>query len=226
MNKITFKDFRQRKPVDCILDFSGEVSAYRRVCFTRHCMYTYDPVIVGSNKPKCGEWLIGVSAVVVLNPLIKDAREVHTVLFSPEDWDLLAKALKAGQTCSLKSAIIAYSPYADEVVIDKEDHYDFADGPGFTESMSHRYRPGYVVSASSLVLSSELDSAQKTNFEAESFGLPTSKDLIIDEKGKESEEQEEVYEEDWPGPAEPAPSLSDYYDDLEELELNTRGDGF
>jgi len=151
-----------------------------------------------------------------------NAREFHKIYFTKDQWDALACVVRTYDKVILEGCTICFDDEDEEVVVDTAKYYDDANGEGFSTGISHRYIPGVVVEVQAIEIARRL----KMPGDASQPELPDG--LVLSTYG---EKIEDIYPSRDPcldddGHDDYEPKLSDFYDDLEELELNTRGDGF
>ncbi len=187
------------------------------------------PVTISGKKAKNSDQshlVLSYASVVIDRE--SDTREFHRILFSKDQWDELAHSVGANEKVILECCTIGFDPKDEEAVIDTIEHYDFGDGCGFETGTYKRYIPGVVTNVVSVSIARDLqmpverseNESQRQSPYARHSPVPTYDDLYDEcyplPPTEEDSEEYDDYE----------PKLSDYYDDLEELELNTRGDGY
>lgn len=184
-----------------------------------------NPITVSHNAPKADgqDHLVRAFASIMLDRA-SGAREFHTVLFSKGQWDRIANAVHANEKVILEGCTIRFDPNDENVVVDTITHYDFAEGPGFSTGTYKRYIPGEITDVTSIRIAHELKMAESAGNSSDTNANPDclclwTFDELYERKYPPYEPENDYYDDD-------IPSLSDSYDDLEELELNTRGDGF
>lgn len=188
---------------------------------------TLKAVTIG-RKPLETQWqdkLMLVYATVMLDRE-SDAREFHKIYLTGEQWDRIATAVHTGEKVILEGCTIGFDPKDEPVVVNTEEHYDYGDGGGFSTGIFKRYIPGVITDVASISISRQLQFADAGEGQGKSDQQPRLFLMTFDETLYHTTPEYwcELDEDD--GCDESEPRLSDYYDDLEELELNTRGDGY
>lgn len=191
-----------------------------------------NPVTVSHNVPKTDrqDHLVRAFASITLDRE-SGAREFHKVYFTAEQWDKIVSsvhgAVYADEKVILEGCTIGFDPKDKSVEVNTETFYDYGDGEGFRTGISTGYIPGEITDVASISIARQLqfaDAGEGKGKPDRRPGLFLTTLMSFDEMlfGREfppCEPEDDCYDDD-------VPSLSDYYDDLEELELNTRGDGF
>lgn len=197
---------RNQNSFDCVLD-------------TRH-----KPQLI--TKPFGIQPLIGGEPNRVIETLVTNAAsesERYLAWFAPAVWDKLAKSVYDDYIVTLKGCIAGSLDKCKTISIGNYKFYVSQGGwildekelaPRLYLSSSH----GWISSCKSIELRHTIDFLR---IHPERLILPTYDDVVDYERKMEREYERMRSEVD-----DYEPSLSDFYDDLEELELNTRGDGY
>lgn len=187
-------------------------------------------VRIGEHKPKDSGVLVEATVSILLDSFPSAAKEYHVVRFTPDDWDYLVEGLRLnrGYTLTFKNATIAYDERGEKAIVDMVEHVDFG-GPdggisGSDFGVYKEYVKGWMRSCDAIVQTYVFDFVERKN----PFELPTSfigfEELL---RNHARAQRKTVIVTDCFGDSyEEMPSLSDFYDDMQELELNTRGDGY
>lgn len=171
-----------------------------------------------------------------------DAKEYHKIFFTAEQWDSIASAVHKNEKVILVESSIYYDPDDNPVVVDTRGN-ETTDDDQNAVGVHKKYIPGIITDVPVISIVHRYHMAfrngQCKSMPIGDLFLKSFHELYeecshvdMNEYTDVAEDDDEVafyYDKDcdreiyWE-PEEP--SLSDYYDDLEELELNTRGDGF
>lgn len=217
--------FRDR--ADCIIDPNGCARIVRNPDLGKPD--AVHAVKIGLNKTVENTKLqIEVPVFVILDRCCGIAKEEHIARFNPKEWDAIALKTDSGSCVTLKDALIVYDDESPKKFTSNEAHLDFAGGmEGVDVGVSKEYYSGWVRDIHEVVVSSEVFHLDKET--ALAYALPTFRKLELErqEKYRLADNSDDCLDEpDPPISDDYEPKLSDFYDDMEELELNTRGDGF
>ena len=184
-------------------------------------------VTVGHKAPKMERpyVLVQTYASIMLDRE-SGAREFHKVYFTADQWNRIAANVHTDDKVILEGCTIFFDPKDEPVTVDTLKHYDFADGrDGFSTGTFKTYIPGMIadVAAISTVHSLRMSDETEGRDEAEEMACPQLPLFDILYNRAYPPPEPDFEDDDYP---EYQPPLSEFYDDLEELELNTRGDGF
>ena len=177
-----------------------------------------------ASDTKWQDKLVEAYATIMLDRK-SDAREFHKIYFTAEQWDRIAADVHIGEKVILEGCTIRFDPKDEPVVVDTEKDYDYGDGGGFSTGTFKRYIPGVVTDVADISIARRLQMSDAAEGKVESRQSPLLVLENFDEMLYEAMSPADI-ESDYGGHDESEPRLSDYYDDLEELELNTRGDGY
>lgn len=206
--------FRAR--ADCIVDPMGRPRLVQR----KYGIARISPVQsvrIGHNEPKDSSVHVEIPVFIIIDRSCGMAREDHIARFNPRDWDAVASRSAAGFSVTLKNALVAYDDASALQCTSNESHIDFDNGmEGVNVGVTREYLSGWVRDADEVLISAEVFHPDKeTSLNAP---LPSYHQLLDEARCSGSWRDDPVDE--------PLPELSDYYDDLGELEINTRGDGY
>jgi len=216
-----------RDRADCIIDPNGFARIVRNPDLSSPD--AVHAVKIGLNKTIENTKLqIEVPVFVIPDRCCGMAKEEHIARFNPKEWDAIALKTDTGTCVTLKNALIVYNDEDAKKCTGNEAHIDFAGGmEGLDVGVSKEYFSGWVRDIHEVIVSSEVFHFDKEL--ALECSLPTFRKLELErrEKYRLADNSDDCLDEPDPQISDDyEPKLSDSYDDLEGLELNTRGDGF
>ena len=149
------------------------------------------------------------------------AAETHIVRFNASEWNEISKVAVDGTIVTLKNAIVVYDDSKPKTIVDTTCHVDFGDGYGYEDGIRKEYVQGWIRDISSVEVTKDVFSTDES--------LALSGSFMSAEELEYCQYATCTLDEEYLGDDfldDYEPRLSDYYDDMEELELNTRGDGY
>ncbi len=116
------------------------------------------------HKPSQTGWddvLVRAYASITLDRA-SGAREFHKVYFTAEQWDMIAATLHTDEKIILEGCTIRFDPKDEPVVVDTVEHYDFAEGEGYSTGTFKRYIPGVITDVASILIARKLQVSEPT----------------------------------------------------------------
>lgn len=183
----TFKadELKYRAKADCILDFNGPIWAeeFPTIGFDQ---LAHVPIRIRNHDSKQGNWLIGMTASIILDTFPSVAKETHVVFFTPEDWDTLIANVHGWYRVVLHDAIVGYKEVERlKKLVNTVEHWDYGDEYGHEIGVWKEYYVGIVVDAASLEVSYELSFSKVNKVIEHDLSEYTSDKLVRDAENEQ-----------------------------------------